>query len=184
MFYFTADCHFGHSNVIRFCNRPFFDAEEMDRCLLENWNSRVRPADTVYIIGDMFFRPQYDPEVILKKLHGRKHLVLGNHDPSWFNKDPERYGRFFETVTPLCEVSDGAHRLVCCHYPMMTWPHSGKENCYHIFGHIHNDREHTFWPLLASYERALNAGVDVNGFQPVTVREMIENRKQFLNTKQ
>lgn len=62
----------------------------------------------------------------------------------------------------------------------MTWPHSSKPNCYHIYGHIHNDTDLVFWPLLASYDHALNAGVDVNGFQPVTVREMILNRQRFL----
>ena len=30
MIYFTADTLFGHYNVIRFCDRPFASAEEMD----------------------------------------------------------------------------------------------------------------------------------------------------------
>jgi len=28
--WFTADTHFGHLNVIKFCNRPFTSAEEDD----------------------------------------------------------------------------------------------------------------------------------------------------------
>ena len=28
MIYFTADTHFGHYNVIRFCDRPFASAED------------------------------------------------------------------------------------------------------------------------------------------------------------
>ena len=35
-FYFTADLHFGHSNIIRHCGRPFCSVEEMDQALLEN----------------------------------------------------------------------------------------------------------------------------------------------------
>ena len=30
MIYFTADTHFGHENVIRFCGRPYATAAEMD----------------------------------------------------------------------------------------------------------------------------------------------------------
>ena len=49
MIYFTADTHFGHENVIRFCGRPFSCAAEMDEALIANWNSRVKGNDTVYI---------------------------------------------------------------------------------------------------------------------------------------
>ena len=46
MIYFTADTHFGHENVIRFCGRPYTTAAEMDEALVENWNSRVKGNDT------------------------------------------------------------------------------------------------------------------------------------------
>ena len=48
MIYFTADTHFGHENVIRFCGRPYTTAAEMDEALIENWNSRVKGNDTVF----------------------------------------------------------------------------------------------------------------------------------------
>lgn len=54
MIYFTADTHFGHCNVIRFCDGPFASAEEMDEAMIQNWNERVTGNDTVYILGDKF----------------------------------------------------------------------------------------------------------------------------------
>ena len=65
MIYFTADTHFGHYNVIRFCDRPFASAEEMDKAMIQNWNDRVTGNDTVYILGDMFFRStNAEPEAV------------------------------------------------------------------------------------------------------------------------
>ena len=69
MVFFTADTHFGHRNVIRFCDRPFETIEEMDETLIRNWNARVTGRDSVYILGDLFFRCE-DPEAILSRLHG------------------------------------------------------------------------------------------------------------------
>lgn len=65
MIYFTSDLHLGHKNVIRLCNRPFTDIEEMDHVLISNWNKRVHPHDTVVILGDLMFRNEKPPEEYL-----------------------------------------------------------------------------------------------------------------------
>ncbi len=39
--FFTADTHFGDSNIIRYENRPFSDIEDMDRTIIKNWNDAV-----------------------------------------------------------------------------------------------------------------------------------------------
>ena len=35
MIYYTSDLHLGHANVIRHCDRPFADANEMDAALID-----------------------------------------------------------------------------------------------------------------------------------------------------
>ena len=85
MIYFTADAHFGHANIIKMCERPFPDVETMNESMIAAWNERVHGNDTVYIVGDLFFRCA-DPESILKRLKGKKRLIVGNHDGTWMNK--------------------------------------------------------------------------------------------------
>ena len=145
MIYFTADTHFGHENVIRFCGRPYTTAAEMDEALVE------------------------------KRLKGKKRLLVGNHDGSWMTKvDVSRY---FASVDLMLELSDGRHALTLCHYPLLTWKHAKKS--YMIHGHIHSDTGADFWPLLVARDNVLNAGVDINGYQPVTFDELLENNRIF-----
>ena len=77
MIYFTADTHFGHANAVWMCERPYPDVEVMNEAMIAAWNERVHGNDTVYIVGDMFFRCA-DPESILKRLKGKKRLIVGN----------------------------------------------------------------------------------------------------------
>lgn len=136
----------------------------------------MRKDDTVYVVGDMFYRCVPDKaEGILSVLKGHKKLIIGNHDYSWLGKINAT--KYFDDVALMMEGSDGQHGFTVCHYPMMSW-HKESKN-YMVYGHIHNDVDLDFFPLLASRERALNAGVDVNGFEPVTIDEMISRNNAF-----
>lgn len=66
--WFTSDTHFGHSNIIAYCSRPFGSAEEMDRVLIQNWNARIRQGDTVYHLGDLAWQHDIDA---LRRLRGK-----------------------------------------------------------------------------------------------------------------
>ena len=79
--FFTSDQHYGHFNIIRYCNRPFSSVEEMDETLIQNHNKKVRQSDIVYMVGDLaFHKDRAQIIALLKRLNGRKILVTGNHD--------------------------------------------------------------------------------------------------------
>ena len=54
--FFTSDTHFGHANIIKYCNRPFSSLEEMNSTIIRNWNEMVKPEDTVFFLGDFCFK--------------------------------------------------------------------------------------------------------------------------------
>ena len=174
MFFFIADTHFGHGAIIGLCHRPFKNIEEMDGFIIDRWNNKVSVNDTLYIVGDLFYKHK-DPEKILKQLKGKKRLIAGNHDSGWLKM--LNASRYFLSVDTLAEVSDGKHRLVLCHYPLMCWKHELKS--YMIHGHIHNNTNLSCWSVIKNNPRLQNAGVDINGFEPVSFDEMLANNECF-----
>lgn len=172
MIFFTSDLHLGHQNVIRFCQRPFDTAKEMDAALIANWNARVTNADTVYILGDLIFRAEEPADTYLRQLKGKKHLIIGNHDRTWLDKGD--YSTYFESISRMDVINMPQGKCTLCHYPMMSF-----EGRYLIYGHIHNNRSDTYWPLLKTMDHALNAGVEVNGYRPVSFDELVANNAAF-----
>lgn len=77
-----SDTHFSHENIISYCNRPFTDRDYMDKALIDNWNSVVKPGDKVYHLGDVYMGEQGQERFarIAPQLLGQKRLILGNHD--------------------------------------------------------------------------------------------------------
>ncbi len=174
--FYTADLHFGHEYVLRACKRPYTDLYEMERDLIERWNARVKGCDKVFILGDMFYRTD-NIIPILERLKGKKYLIEGNHDESWLN----RIGRkralcYFKEIAPMLSFSDGARGVTLCHYPLLTYKHA--KTTFMIHGHLHDDASADFWPLLVERNNVLNAGVDINGFTPVTFEELAENNRR------
>ena len=97
--YVVADTHFGHSKVIQFESeyRAFRTIEAHDRELVARWNAVVRPKDTVWHLGDVFFGGR-DKHGILSELHGIKRLVLGNHDTYPLDVYRQYFGKIFGAV--------------------------------------------------------------------------------------
>ena len=73
--FYISDLHFDHKNVIPYDNRPFYNVEEMNKTLIDNWNSVVTKNDCVYILGDMFWNNN-NAENILSQLMYLNLLII------------------------------------------------------------------------------------------------------------
>lgn len=157
--FFTADQHFGHHGVLSMSKRPFSSVEAMDEAMIETWNSVVRPGDIVWHLGDFSFKSPKPPEAYLDRLHGTKHLVVGNHDRARVREAG------WSSVQESAQISVDGERLYLHHFPHLEWP-AYFRGCSHLFGHVHGNRR--------GVGRSCDVGVDSWGFRPVTLPEILE----------
>ena len=158
---FTSDTHFGHANVIKYCNRPFSSPWEMDKALVANWNSVVSPDDVVYHLGDFAFSREATQEYVsklAKQLNGAIHLINGNHE-KLAHSIPWR----FTSIKDYDEIEVENQRIVLFHYGLRTWHHDMK-GTWHLYGHSHGG--------LLPYGNSLDIGVDSWNFTPVTFEQL------------
>lgn len=172
--FYIADMHLGHENIIRLCDRPFKNADEMDKVLIDNYNSVVTDEDDVYFIGDVSFKGK-DPVEYLKQLKGKKHLIGGNHD-SAIRKNPAAR-KMFVSIDDYKEISDGKRQVILFHYPIAEW-NGYFRNSYHIYGHIHNNDKNVVWDYMNGLKNCFNAGADIIDFTPRTLDWFIKNSKK------
>ena len=170
MNYYIADTHFGHDNIRKLSNRPFNSVEEMDKTIIDNWNSKVTDNDDVYILGDFSFKGG-DPIEYLKKLRGRKHLIIGNHDNKLL-KNPD-YKKYFVEIRDMKTINDNGTQIVLCHYPLVEW-NGYYRNVLHFYGHVHNTYHNETTKYARDMKNAYNVGVDVIGFAPCTLDEIVD----------
>lgn len=159
--FITSDTHFHHTNIIKYCDRPFKTVEEMDESLVKNWNSVVRPHDKVYHLGDVYF-PKYKSkeycDYFLSRLNGTKRLILGNHD----NAKDQLLTKHFKEIYMWRFLKDVG--LLLTHVPVH--PDSLSEKLkWNVHGHIHEKRSPE-----GPYK---NACVELNNYTPQPLEDFL-----------
>lgn len=166
MIFFTADLHFGHANIIKLCKRPFRDVQHMNTALINRWNERVKPEDTVYHLGDFCFTgrgsgsPAY-PRAYERLLNGTIVHILGNHD---------RGNRIRNSIY-YAEIKFGKRVWHLQHKP----PLDPLPDHNYLVGHVHEK-----WDAKLNGEGIIiNVGVDVFNFYPVKPYEILRFADKF-----
>lgn len=168
MDFFTADEHHGHENAMLGWGRvekarPWTSLDGMTEGLIERHNDVVKDGDTVWHLGDMFWRTLgYDKaEYIMSRLNGAHRYVKGNHEE--LLESNAFIARLFESVEErvfLRPISQ--KRIVLDHYAGRVWRDSHKGSI-QLYGHSHG--ELAYAPDLLS----MDVGVDANDFTPVSL---------------
>ena len=159
MIYFTADCHFGHKNIIEYCERPFDNVHIMDQVMFDRINETVGVDDTLYILGDFCYKGKEPKEYLSRISCQDVHLILGNHDKRSDyidNMSAARIDVGFTSVSEVKEIIYCNQRIFLSHYPHRSWPASHKGS-WMLYGHVHSKLDHEDRTLK---RKTLDVGVD------------------------
>ena len=160
--YFTGDTHFQHRNILNLGNgRPFQTIEEHDAELIKRWNARVTPDDVVFHLGDFNYKSSNDADFFLKKLNGKKFLIIGNHD----NQDTITADGW-EVVLPYQELELNNEKITLCHYPIEEW-NGYFRNAWMLHGHVHGMTK-----TVPIRRNRVDVGVDNFNYAPATFEEI------------
>lgn len=180
MLWFTADLHLGHTNVIKFENRPFKDTDEMNSKIINNWNSVVHPDDTIIVVGDFAFKCKATTKALLSCLNGKKILIRGNHDN---NYGIQHYlNRGWELICEQMTLKLAGQNVTVSHYPYLSdnWmvdPHTGKhvrfldrlptnEGNWLIHGHVHSN-----WAVRAA-DKMICVSLENWNYTPISMKTL------------
>jgi len=151
-YFFTADEHYFHQNILKYTQRPFTTVEEMNEKLIRRHNEVVGKNDTVIHAGDFALAAKKKVGEIIEQLNGYHVFLQGSHD-KWGTNLPF-----------LWERKIGDVYVVVCHYPMLSWPRSHYGSIM-LHGHSHGR-------LTNPPDRVLDIGVDSWDYYPVGLDEI------------
>ena len=156
--WFTADTHFSHENIIKYCpdtRGHFNSAEEMNETLIENWNRIVRPIDSIWHLGDFAWGSQVLIKNLLSRLQGRIYIMGGNHDKKAFKTKFQaeliHRGYIENYFDNYLERTFDSTFTVMNHYAQRTW-NRAFHGSIHLYGHSHG--------TLPSFRKSVDVGVD------------------------
>lgn len=186
MRFYIMDNHYNHYGIIKHDKRPFSSVEEMNEFMIEKHNKKVRPNDEIIFGGDFMLSNSIDEvENMLKRLNGKKYLVVGNHDRYVKDKNFDR--SLFGWIKDYAELNDNNRKVIISHYPIMFYKGQYKgDNTYHLCGHVHDSQDNKlleqFIKQTLEYEmpdgkkipcNIINCYAGFSNYEPLTLDEWI-----------
>jgi calcineurin-like phosphoesterase family protein len=163
--YVISDHHFGHNNIIEYCDRPFSSVGKMDQTLLNRHYERVTADDVLIHLGDVAMDMQNGDETIeyFQKIEADL-LLRGNHDTG-LSPDEAPF-----PVLESCVLKHDSIEFYCTHRPENI-PDDWEG--WAIHGHIHNNNPQEY-PFVAMDERRVNVSAELLNFRPLSLDQLTE----------
>jgi len=156
--YLISDLHLDHSNITRYCARPFLSSNihEMNSVIIENWNNVIDNSNIVYFLGDLSFgRGARPADYWLSKLNGNIRFIRGNHEFGVRNSMDYNIlkHRGFEFLL--------IHNPDRSKFPI-NW------DGWVIHGHTH-DNDVKNYPFINGKKKTINVSAELTNYRPVSL---------------
>ncbi|MFA5174699.1 MAG: metallophosphoesterase [Candidatus Pacearchaeota archaeon] len=164
----TSDLHLGHSGIIKYCNRPFKDEQQMNETLIRNWNQRIKKDDVVYHLGDFCFRGGIEGGTNKAKywedqLNGKIIHIKGNHDPQ----------NSVKSILKVALLEFGNKVVLAKHEPPLMKLEVPEFCDFVLCGHVHEKWKYIWLSDTNDTIPIINVGVDIWNFRPVRLDEIL-----------
>lgn len=185
--FFWSDLHIGHTNVLKFDDRPFTDLNHMHQVLINNYNASVQENDICYFLGDIGLAKGELIKDVLNQMNGTKVCILGNHDKGVQSMMAAGFNVVLYTASLVI-----ANKIVTLsHCPLRgvfredvigmrgakpedNWHGEHKHRQFsvddfgqfHLHGHTHKK------PEERQVDRQWDVGVVANNYRPVSIRQV------------
>lgn len=164
MIYVTSDWHFNHTNILRYCRPQFKDINEHNEHIIAQHNAIVQKDDLVYMLGDVGFTPATDLAPLVRRINGRKILLIGNHDR--LNDSVYKGMGFIEVYRHPIYFSTN---VILSHVPVQEALHNPW--VVNVHGHLHNG--------ALTEKNFINVNVELNDFKPLDLKEIEERARKM-----
>ena len=162
-----SDTHFDHTNIIKYCSRPFKYTEEMNDAILQNWRDTIADDDIVYFLGDMALgRESRKPRWWVAQLCSRIVWIKGSHDKGI---RPTSIILGVERVVLFEVISCGGVEFMLVHDTFDAIV-NGWEG-WIIHGHNHDNRLHID---NGFGHKRVNVSVEVIDYKPISLAKIVE----------
>ena len=174
--WFTSDTHFCHNRDFLFQPRGFTNVDDMNKAIIERWNSVVKPNDEVYHLGDIALNDIDTAISYINRLNGTIYWIRGNHDSekkidTIINECPSVWDMGWARQMKIDKYS-----FYLSHYPTLTTNFDDKHFSQHVInlhGHTH---QQTNW-LNPDNPFMYHVGLDSHDCTPVHVEKVIDDIK-------
>jgi calcineurin-like phosphoesterase family protein len=174
MIWLIGDTHFFHQNIIKYCDRPFDNVEQMNRTIITNWNKIVSPEDIVFHLGDVILGRKDLLLPIVSQLNGDKRLIRGNHDRDVSDGKFKEAGFTEIFEKHVCIPESG---VVLSHAPILSY-----SGLFNIHAHTHNTDPTAKYPFY-SLDTHKCVSVEMTDYMPISIQSILEEVKLGENKK-
>ena len=186
--FFSADFHYNHGNIIKYCNRPFLSDE--DKKALErdgvwhngdwkgegssNWRITREGVDMMndYIVNSVNKMVGEDDTLYFlgdwcfapkqnyyrTAKECRDRIKCRNIFMIWGNHDGFQIRDLFNGCYDILNINVGNQRITLCHYAMAVWDKSHR-GAWQLYGHSHTNLEEWIDMVMPGH-LSMDVGID------------------------